>query len=235
MISRPAVCLVFSVVVCLFPCAAQDGGSVTVRFLSFPKALDPKPVELVVGEHKTIKVEIPSNELSPPYKVPQAGAWVLGETTAGSDGKQTFHEWGRAKALASPAQLVLLVRKGKENADGFEVIPVDNRTASFGGGKFLFMNAARVDIAGNIGEQKFVLKPGRHAIIEPKARPGAHTFQTELWFRKDDAARPFFSSQWPVSDKARALVFFYHDPAGERLRLHTIREFVRDGAAAGPG
>jgi hypothetical protein len=46
-------------VLALLPCAAQEGESVTLRLLSFPRAIDPAPVELVAGEGKTIKVEIP--------------------------------------------------------------------------------------------------------------------------------------------------------------------------------
>ena len=122
--------------------------------------------------------------------------------------------------------MILLIRKGKANADGFEVIPVDNRDTQFGGGKFLFFNAAKVDIAGLVGTEKFALKPGLHTIIKPKAEAGdKNLFHTTLYFRKDDQAKPFFSSTWPLSDVARSLIFFYHDPDTLRLRLHTIRDF----------
>lgn len=208
------------------PCAAQEGASVTLQFLSFPRAMDPEPVELVVGEGKTIEVEIPSNELSQSHKVPRMATWAVGETVDGPDGKPVFNTFGKARALASPKQLILLVRKGKDYADGFELIPVDNQIARFGGGKFLFMNAAKVDIAGKIGEDKFALKPGRHVIVKPKMKAGERTLHASLYYRKDGEPKPFFSSRWPVGDYARALVFFYHDPDTERLRLHTIRDFL---------
>ena len=86
-----------------FPCAAQQTAGVTLRFLSFPKEIEPPPVELLLGEGKTTKIEIPSNELSGPYKVPPLAAWVVGETTKGPEGKAVFKEFGRAKALASPS------------------------------------------------------------------------------------------------------------------------------------
>jgi hypothetical protein len=215
-------CLGFS----LLPCTAQDAASVTLRFLSFPRALKPEPVELLVGEAKTIKVEIPTNELSPPYKVKRQANWTVGETVNGKDGKPAFTVLGQAAALAATEQLILLIRKGKDDANGFEVIPIDSRGTEFGGGKFLFMNAAKIDIAGVAGTEKFVVKPGKFTIIKPKAdRDTTGLCNILIYFRKDDQAKPFFSSTWPLSDAARSLIFFYHDSDTQRLRLHTIRDF----------
>jgi hypothetical protein len=217
---------ILCVSVTLLPCAAQDAASVTLRFLSFPRALNPEPVELLVGEGKTIKVEIPTNEISVPYKVTLQASWAVGETVNGKDDKPVFNVFGKAAALASSQQLILLVRKGKANADGFEVIPIDNRDTEFGGGKFLFMNAAGIDIAGVVGSEKFAVKPGKHTIVKPKVEPDTKGLCNILiYFRKDNQAKPFFSSTWPLSDKARGLIFFYHDPDTQRLRLHTIRDF----------
>ena len=50
---------------------------------------------------------------------------------------------------------------------------------------------------------------------------------TEIYFRKGDQAKPFFSSTWPVSDVARALIFLYHHPDTNRLRLHAVRDFPK--------
>jgi hypothetical protein len=221
--------LVAGLALSLLPCGAQEGGEVTLQFLSFPKSLDPQPVELLVGEGKTLEVKIPTNELSKPYKVTRLASWAVGESTVGEDGKPVFKVFGQAPALASPKQLILLVRKGADNADGMEVIPIDSRVANFGGGKFLFMNAAKIDIAGEIGGEKFAVRPGKHVVVRPvtgKTENGRKLVHTSLFFRKDDEAKPFFSSVWPLSDKARSLVFFYHDPQTNNLRLHTIRDFL---------
>jgi len=210
----------------ILPCAAQEGATVTLHFLSFPRAIDPAAVELRVGEAQTIKIEAPSNEISGAYKVARQSAWVVGETVVGKDGKPTFNVLGQAASLAAPEQLILLIRKGKDNAAGFEVTPIDNQVGQFGKGKFLFMNAAKIDIAGLVGAEKFALKPGRHTIIKPKPDPAdAKLCHTTLYFRKDDKAKAFFSSTWPLSDDARGLIFIYHDPDTNRLRLHTIRDF----------
>jgi hypothetical protein len=219
-----AVIAVF--VLCMSPCLAQEAAKVSLRLLSFPKAIDPVKVELQISEGKTIDVEAPSNEFSPPVHVVSTGVWSVGETVKGPDGKTVFKEYGRTKAVASPQQMLLLVRKGKENAAGFELVALDGRVDGFGGGKFLFMNAARIDIAGVVGSEKFVVKPGKFSIIKPKGEAGDKKLvHTTLYFRKDDQPKPFFSSTWPLSDAARCLIFFYHDPDTKRLRLHTIRDF----------
>lgn len=223
----PALVLAATLGFSLLPCAAQDDTEVTLQFLSFPKLLSPKPVELLIGEGKTLEVAIPTNELAQPIKVKRLSRWAVGKSEVGEDGKPAFTVYGQAQALGSAKQLILLVRKGADYADGMEVIPVDNDVANFGGGKFLFMNAAKVDIAGEAGGVKFVIKPGTHAIIKPKANDDDRTFHALFYFRKDTEAKPFFSSIWPTGENVRSLVFFYHDPQTQRLRIHTIRTFLQ--------
>ncbi len=209
----------------LVPCAAQDGGEVTLQFLSFPKSIDPKPVELLIGDTKTMEVAIPSNELSGTYKVKRMANWSVGKTATDKDGKTVFKSFGQATALASSSQLILLVRKGADNAEGMTVVPLENEIANFGGGKFLFVNAAKLDIAGDVGGEKFVIKPGQHTIIKPKPGENGRTFLAVFYFRKDDETKPFFSSKWPTSESARGLIFFYQDPETQGIRMHSIRDF----------
>lgn len=225
--SRSApVALVTACLLPALPRAAAQEASVTLRFLSFPVIGEPVPVELAIGGGRTLKVEIPGNELSPPYKVRKQAAWVFGETVQGKDDKPAFTVFGQAPALASDDQLILLMRKGKTNADGFNVIPVNGVKTAFGAGRFLFVNTAKVDIAGVIGSEKFVIKPGKHAMVHPRGDAGNKAVgHVELYFNMDNKARPFFTSTWPLGDAARSLVFFFHDPESNRLRLHTIRDF----------
>ncbi|MFK7851476.1 MAG: hypothetical protein AB8D78_10905 [Akkermansiaceae bacterium] len=222
-----------ALVLSLLPCGAQQAGEVTIQFLSFPKTVDPQPLELLIGEGKTLEVEIPTNELSKPYKIPRMTDWIFGKSVTGEDGKPAFNVFGRAPALAAPNQLILLVRKGANDNNEVEIIPIDNQIANFGGGEFLFINAAKVDIAGQIGDQKFAVKPGKHAIVAPKADVprkngvnGKGLANAALYFRKDNEAKPFFRSIWPLNEKARALIFFYHDPKNQGLRMHSIRDFI---------
>lgn len=210
----------------LLPCAAQDAGKIQVRFLSFPRSMEPVKVELRLAEENTVAIEASSNELSQPLLVASTGVWAVGETVEGPEGKPAFKEYGRTKAPASPEQILVLVRKGDANADGFDLLALDVRINAFRGGKFLFMNAAKVDIAGTVGKKKFALKPGSHMLIEPVPEAGKRMAHAMFYFRKDEETRPFFSSRWPVNDRARSLVFFYHDPQNKSIRMHTIRDFL---------
>jgi hypothetical protein len=208
------------------PChAQQEAGNVSLRFLSFPRAVDPAPLELLVGEGKTIEVGVPTNELSSTYHVKRQSVWAVGETVGGKDGKPVFKVFGQTPALASAKQILLLIRKGEMYSDGFHIIPVDDQGTGLGGGKFLFLNAAKIDIAGVIGQRKFAIKPGQHVIVKAQPEPGLGISHVEFWYRGADMVKPFFSSTWPVSERARCLVFFYHDPASRHLRLHSIRDF----------
>lgn len=219
-------CFISGLVLCLQPCRAQNASEVSLSFVSFPKSEEPVKLKLALGEGKFLDFEAPSNWLSPAIRVASMGTWVVGLTVNGPDGKPAFKELGRATAPASSQQILLLSRKGKANTDGFDLVALDSRASGFGAGKYLFMNAAKVDVAGVVGEEKFVVKPGMHTIIEPKIPSGQHTFHTALYFRKGEDARPFFSSEWRISDDARNLIFFYHDPLTTHIRLHAIKDYI---------
>ena len=214
-------------------CGLLHAQQVTLRFVSFPKSANPEPVELLVGEGQTMEIHAPTNALSQPYKVNRLSTWSFGKMLPPTkpDEGPSFQSYGSATALASADQLILLIRDGKTNADGLRVVPMNNTKENFGGGQFFFMNASKADIAGLLGGTKFALKPGMHEIIEPKDiikrgdGPNGKFF-TEFYFRRDEEARPFFSSSWPANEKARSMVFFYHDKQNQRLRMHTIRDYL---------
>ncbi|MEM9280795.1 MAG: hypothetical protein AAGA96_03125 [Verrucomicrobiota bacterium] len=196
-----------------------------VRVVSFPKSLETEEVELLIDKDKTIKVETPSNELSKTYTVPVQKVWRLGYTITGDDGKPTFKILGEAPSPASSSQLLLLVRKGSKMADGFKVIPIDYRPSEFDKGEMLFVNATRVSVAGDVGTQKFGLKPGELKIIEPKADETGRLCQAVLYYAKNGRVEPFFSSKWPVNNNSKSLIFVYQGDKDRKLRLHAVRDF----------
>ncbi len=75
--------------------SAQE--KISLQFLAFPKKLQPLPVELLVGEGKTIEVDTPGNELSTTYKVPPLESIVVGKTTVNEEGESVFQVYGKAK------------------------------------------------------------------------------------------------------------------------------------------
>jgi hypothetical protein len=217
----------------VIPAVAQEAKMVNLRFISFPKNANPEPVELLIGPDETMVIKAPTNALSTPYQIKRLSTWSVGKMEPAKNKEEipAFTSYGSAPSLASSSQIILLIRSGKENKDGMQVIPLDDQSNSFGGGQFFFMNAAKVDIAGMLGGTKFALKPGKFIIIKPtelkqREEGGKGLFFTEFFFRKDEEARPFFSSTWPHNEKARSMVFFHQDLTNKRLRMHTIRDYI---------
>jgi len=209
----------------LQPVVSQESNKVNLRFLSFPKAMKAVELELRLSANKTEPIKAYSHEISQPISVVTSGVWSVGETIENAEGKEVFVEYGRTAATNSPRQLLLLIRKGTENSDGFDLVALDESGDAFSGGKFLFMNACKVDIAGVVGEEKFLVKPGTHQIIAPKTEADERHAHAMFYFRKGDEARPFFSTRWAINERARSMIFFYHDPKNMRIRMHTVRDF----------
>lgn len=214
----------------LVTCRAQEEPQVKVRFISFPKINEPQPVELIVGENETISVDLPTNVISPVYTVKKTAEWTLGKTTTDDKGEPTFKVYGKAPSLAANEQLILVVRNGKVDDEGFKLIPFDDQIANFGGGKYLFFNASKVDIACSIGDAKVVTKPMSHQLVAPKpdqpTENGRELLFVSLYFRKENEANAFYSSNWRFSKKARTIVIMYHEEEGGSIRIHPIRDYL---------
>ena len=212
-------------------CFSQDQeDQIELQFVSFPKSANAAPVELLVGKDKTLPVELPTNSLSPVYKVNSLSEIVLGKSSIGPEEEFVFETYGKAAALNSKKQLVLVLRKGANDSDGFELIVMNNALAKFGGGMYFFINAAIVDIGVRIGDKKLALKPRMRKLVKPKPSKvkGERKYvYTYLHYRKGNKAIPFYESTWRYSDRARCMVFFYHDPHTKQLRTHTIRDYIQ--------
>lgn len=208
---------------------AQDQNEVHLQFLSFPKAANSQEVELYLGEGESLKVEIPTNRISKNYVVKPMDRWTLGESIKDEEEKTVFKPFGQAPAINSNKQLILVIRKGRENEDGLILIPMPNTERDFGGGTFFFMNATPLDIAGILSDKKFALKPGKFTLVKPSPSEVKGTYKyckTELIYRKDGDVRSFFNSNWRLNDKARSLIFIYQDPKSKHIRLHSIRDYL---------
>ena len=156
--------------------------------------------------------------------------WVLGASSTNGNGKFVFNTYGKSSSLDSSNQVILVVRKGSSNSDGFQLIPMDSQYTAFGGGDYFFMNATEVDIAVEIGNVKFALKPRGRKMVAPepsKVSENKRYLYVYLHFRKGEEAIPFYSSTWRLSNSARTMVFFYHDMHTQQLRTHTIRNYIR--------
>lgn len=220
----------FAIGMAVTPMAHAQEPEVTVRFVSFPINNGDENIELIAGEGKTIKVELPTNRLSAEYKVPRLQKWVLGQTVEGAEeGEKTFDVFGEVAALGSGAQIVLVIRGGPDKPNAFTLSAFDAGQAGFTGGSYLFFNASKVDIAATLGESQLALKPQAHKLMKPtlsKEEKEGNQVHTRIYFRKGEEAVPFYTSAWRYNEKARSMVFFHHDPHTGQLRTHTIRDYL---------
>lgn len=95
---------------------------------------------------------------------------------------------------------------------------------------YFFINAARVDIAVKLGDEKFALKPRKHKLVQPKpskVKGKRKYLYTYIVFRNGAKAISFYESTWRFSKKARCMAFLYHDPHTKQLRPHTIRDYIQ--------
>jgi hypothetical protein len=217
----------FSMALMLMADAQQP--EVTIRFVSFPLTNEEEAIELISGEGKTIKVELPTNRLSVEYKVPKVQKWVLGKTVEGAKkGEKTFDVFGEVSAVDSAKQLILVIRGGADKPKDFTLTAFDGGQAGFTGGSYLFFNASKVDIAATLGESKLLLKPQSHKLLIPsltKQEKEQNQVYTRIYFRRGEEAVPFYTSAWRFNEKARSMVFFHHDVHTGQLRTHTIRDY----------
>ena len=91
----------------------------------------------------------------------------------------------------------------------------------------LVMNLARKEVAGQIGGKRFRLTPGRHVVIEPRADRGEKLCFAGLRYQRDGKWRTFFSSNWPILENARGLVFVYDDARTPSLKIHSVVDSLR--------
>jgi len=210
----------------VLPSAAQNESMVSLQFLAFPKMLQPEPVELVVGEKKTIKVQTPGNELSPTYKMPRIGTIVVGETIENADGKPAFQIYGRAQMIDASQQIILLFRKGEKNSDGFVVLPIDGELSNFSGGSYLFINASKINVAGKIGDKKFKLNPGQRELLQPATTHVGGGCQVTLAYQREEEWKIFKDTRWSTNKSYRSLVFFLQHPVSGRLIVAPIVDIL---------
>ena len=216
--------------VLLLACAGMsvlNAQNVKLQFLSFPRVQDAEPLQLLVGEGKVLDIEAPTNRLSRTYEVPNLKAWALGRLEEGEEGAK-FDLRGQVNSTGGKHQIILLVR---DAADGnkFEMMVLNQAGKGLDGGEFFIMNFSKAEIGGVVGDKKFSLGSREHIIIAPAPDRlvGDRKFAiATLFFKKGEKAEPFFTKQWRLSEGANSMVFLYHDPNNDRLRLHSIRNFL---------
>jgi hypothetical protein len=223
--TRLFLCVAVAIIVFPFTRAMAEG-EVSLQFLSFPHQLEREPIELVIGEEETLSIEIPSNELSPFYKVKRLASIVVGIKTVNEKGQSAFQVLGKAASLASSNQIIVLMRKGEHNSDGFVVLPIDSDQKDFPGGNYLFINASKELLAGKIGDKNLQLTPGEREMLKPGASHEGGGCQVTLFYKKGEKSQIFFDTRWSVSPRYRSLVFIYPSPTSGNLSVSLIVDIL---------
>lgn len=221
---KPVLTLLLSALA-LGPLARAQSGEATVelRVLAFPRVEEERPIEILAGE-STLEISPPSNRLSEPVKAPAQATWNVGHQAIDDQGQSRFESLGKGRAGKSPRQILILLRKGPKNEDGFRVLAFDDGPGHFKERQVFFLNLAHEPIAGDVGDVKFALKPAQHTVITPKANQGENLCHASLLRQDGEKWRPFMTSNWPLRDGTRGLILVYNDPATSKIRMHTIRD-----------
>jgi hypothetical protein len=99
--------------------------------------------------------------------------------------------------------------------------------ASFKERQFLVVNLTPKEIAGEIGGKRVAFPPGKPVFVTPKANVAEDLCHAMFLTREAEKPwKPFFSTNWPLKDKIRGLVFFYQDPSGRKILMHTVSDFL---------
>jgi len=220
--------LLIALLLPVIPSAAQEERQVKLQFVTFPAYSGEKPLELYSGEGESIPIELPSTALSRVYTLKGVSSCILGQTETDDEGNSKFTKFGGGPLLNSDEQVILVLRKGGDASEGLTLIPFSNDASGFTGGRYLMMNASTVDIAGQLGTDKFLISPNKHTLLAPKpsrAEGDRKYLNIKIFFRKGDTTQNFYSNIWRYSDRARNMVFIYHDPHTKQLRTQTIRNY----------
>ncbi len=212
--------------------SAQESKKVSIQFVTFPIIDKAEAIELLIGEGKSIPIELPTTNLSPVYEVPVLSHWALGKMeVTGEKEEKVFKEYGKADSTGTGTQLVLVLREGQNLANGLKLIPLNFNPNDFEGGEYFLMNFTKVDIGIELGNTPVGLKPGSYKLAKPKPSKivnGHKQLFTKIHYQNHltNKMTPFYSSIWRLNDKARCFVFFYHDPLSKNIRTHTIRSYL---------
>lgn len=209
--------------------AATAQETMSLQFLAIPRQIRPEPVEVVIGQNETIQVHTPGNELSQPYQVPKMDSIVLGKSSADEDGAAKFDVYGRARLLDERKQIILLLRRGPTNEDGFSVIPISGEMKDFKGGSYFLLNASPTKIAGQIGDKRFEIEPGNKIMINPSATHEGGAAQTTFAYKRDDEWKVFRDTRWSVNPAYRSMVFFFQNPSTSKLAVTPVVDMLPYG------
>jgi len=203
---------------------------VNLSFVSFPKAFDLAPIELLVGPEKTVKIKLPTHTISRPIRVTKLAEWHLGESSVDKDGNFIFKSFGKVKSSDSKNQTLIVFRSTDADTPKYEIVRLNGDAKGFSGGSQFFYNATKIEIAGKVGDKQFALKPKQHTLFKANAsfeKNDRKYLGVEFFYKFKDIEK-FDSTTWRHNDKVRYMVFFFHGEKTRQISTYMLRSYPKD-------
>jgi hypothetical protein len=210
------------------PAAAQEKPPQNIlRILALPPRIEHPPLFLLQGKAAAIPLEIASSRLTGPYKVSPTNAWqfALSATPTKINGQIPLVATCKPAPPTAEELVVLLRKPGKEMS--YASFALDINRSALKERQFLVINLSPTEIAGEIGGARMAFPPGKPVTVSPKENLGPDLCHVAfLTGGPNGKWKPFFSTNWPLKNKVRGLIFFYQPPGSEKILIHTVSDFL---------
>jgi hypothetical protein len=224
--------ILYPLILIATPSSAAADDQVDIKLLCFPKTADEPKIEMLVGPGEVEELKLQAHEFTLPTKVPRLPVWTFGKSGTDGEGNFTFTTYATFQPPASKRQLLVFIREGPENKDGFRITSLDPKTLR--GKHYHLTNLTKGPVAGTIGGQNFKLRPGGQTTVKPEADRGKNLCFASLSYLRNGKPRTFFSSNWKLRERSRALIFIYNPTGQQSPRMHSVIDPVRPVAEGAP-
>lgn len=121
--------------------------------------------------------------------------------------------------------LLIFVREPGKNS--FRILPIPIESEQFGSGSYKFHNLTQRRVAIRLGEQTFIIEPGKNRISQIEE---SHTNNVEIQIAATQNGldwHPLYQSRWGIPGIQRRIWVFIHDVDGLGPRINRYYERVR--------
>lgn len=217
----------FAVLAALLPsvCAQQaEDRQITIKFVA--ERMPGNVAEVVLTAADTFRSDpfvLPKNHLSEPVKVPvRAFAVRAKDAPVGAP-------IAEVKLPEKGANFVAVLVPARDGNLRAIVLPADS--PDFRPGDVFFYNHTTAVVVGRLGKKIIQLEPGAGKAERPQVDDGAPYIDVAFAQKVGNEAKMLSSTRWPVDQRTRGYVFFFVDPATDRLTYRAVDEFVAPAPA----
>jgi hypothetical protein len=225
LIRRSALILTTSLVLTAASAMGQQAGTVQLRLITLPPKTEHPALKLLQGAGESLPVETAASRLTGPYKVAKQEFWTFVVATPPVANEPAPAALAKIRALASANQLVVLVKEPNPNGK-YGGFALNTAKDAFAERQFLIVNLSPLELAAEIGGKRVALAPGKPVVVKPTADQGPDLCHATIFSRAGAQWQPFFSTNWPLRDKVRGLVFLYQESATGKILLHAVTDFL---------